>query len=214
MFVTFLGCDGSGKSAVIRGLKDKLSAEGRRVITGHWRPLAFAKETAQQGEIIADNPHGAPARDPFSSILKLGWLWLNWWIGWFRIRRELGHNGVLLFDRYHIDLLVDPKRYRYGGPMFLARLASHLMPQPDRVFFLDAEPDVLLSRKQEVSKETLEKSRAAYLELANQSKNFQIVDVSKPLDQVIEEVIREIKMKRQGCLSQTSISNGSSGKKY
>jgi thymidylate kinase len=192
MFISFLGCDGSGKSAVIRGLKDQLSTEGIHVISGHWRPRAFAKETARHGEAIADNPHGAPARDPLSSILKLGWLWLNWWIGWVRMRREMGRDGVLLFDRYHIDLLVDPERYRYGGPMCLARLVCRLMPQPDQVFFLDAEPGVLLSRKQEVSKEALAAARKKYLDLCKSHPRFTMIDANQPLDQVIDDVMKRI----------------------
>ena len=62
----------------------------------------------------------------------------------------------MLFDRYHGDLLVDPRRYRYGGPMSLARLIVRFMPQPDLVFFLDATPEILLARKQEVSHAALE----------------------------------------------------------
>jgi thymidylate kinase len=193
MFISFLGCDGSGKSAVIRGLKDELSADGASVVCGHWRPRAFAKETGEEEWGIADNPHGEAPRGYLSSILKLGWLGLNWWLGWSRIRRKIGKNGYVLFDRYHADLLIDPKRYRYGGPMWIARIASRLMPQPDLVLFLDAEPDVLLSRKQEVSVEALKQSRAAYLKLAASHKKIQIVNVSKPLEQVIEEVRSLIK---------------------
>ncbi len=90
---------------------------------------------------------------------------LNWWAGWLRGLAAASRGGVLLFDRYHGDLLVDPRRYRYGAPLGWARLASRLMPQPDLVLFLDAGPDVLLARKQEVSREGLERSRQRYREL-------------------------------------------------
>ena len=73
--------------------------------------------------------------------------------------------------------------------MWLARLACHLMPQPDIVFFLDAEPAVLLSRKQEVSEAALIHSREKYLKLCESHERFQIIDASQPLDQVIERVI-------------------------
>ena len=66
------------------------------------------------------------------------------------------------------------------------------MPQPDLVFFLDAAPEVLLSRKQEVSLEALEKSRAAYLKLAASHSRFRIIDASCPPDQVVEEVFGKI----------------------
>ena len=80
----------------------------------------------------ADDPHGQPPRGLTASVLKLGWLWLNWWLAWFQTLRHGCRRGYLIFDRYHGDLLVDPNRYRYGGPDWLAVLASRWMPQPDR----------------------------------------------------------------------------------
>jgi thymidylate kinase len=192
LFFSFLGCDGSGKSAVIRGLKERLSNDDVTVITGHWRPRAFSRETAAEGLVVADNPHGEAPRGYLSSILKLGWLAVNWWVGWIRLRSKLGNSGVLMFDRYHADLLVDPRRYRYGGPAFLARLTCALMPQPDRVFFLDADPDVLLSRKQEIGKEALMAAREKYLALCKTNSRFIVIDASQPLEDVVASVLAHL----------------------
>ncbi len=189
MFISFLGCDGSGKSAVIAGVTECLEKQGVMVAHGHWRPVPFSKENPERARVTADDPHGQMLRGMVSSILKLGWLWLNWWIGWFRFLGKNSTAGFVLFDRYHADLLVDPRRYRYGGPLWLARMASRLMPQPDVVIFLDAEPDVLLARKQEVSKEALAASRAKYLELVKSHPRFLVVDAAQPLKAVIEHVI-------------------------
>lgn len=190
-FIAFLGCDGSGKSAVIAGVTTRLAQSGLEVSHGHWRPVAFPKE-ASTASRAADDPHGQVPRGSLSSVLKLKWLWLNWWVGWFRSLRGQAQNGVLLFDRYHADLLVDPVRYRYGGPLWVARLASRWMPQPDIVFYLDAPPEVLLSRKQEVPKCALERSRAAYLELAASHPSFRVIDATQVLEQVVGRVFSEI----------------------
>lgn len=186
-FIAFLGCDGSGKSAVIQSLSASLLEGGNVVSLGHWRPKAFGESTAASN--AADDPHGQAPRGFAISILKLGWLWLNWWVAWLRGLRDQARSGYVIFDRYHGDLLVDPKRYRYGGPMSLAQAASRLMPQPDQVIFLDASPAVLLSRKQEVSLESLELSRAAYLRLAQMHPRFRIVDASRPLAVVVADVM-------------------------
>lgn len=191
-FIAFLGCDGSGKSAVISGVTSHLRADGRAVSHGHWRPVAFASEKPDATGATADDPHGQQPRGVLSSVIKLGWLWLNWWGGWWKFLRKASGKGVVLFDRYHADLLVDPRRYRYGGPMWLARLACRFMPQPDLVIFLDAEPDVLLSRKQEVGREALEKSRERYLNLAKSHARFKIIDASRPLESVVNEVCEEL----------------------
>jgi thymidylate kinase len=192
-FFAFLGCDGSGKSAVIEQLAERLNAADFEVTCGHWRPMAFALEKPDSARSSADDPHSQKPRGSIGSVLKLGWLWLNWWIGWLKFLRRKNMSGAILFDRYHGDLLVDPRRYRYGGSMRLAKLASQLMPQPDLVFFLDASPDILLSRKQEVSRESLEKSRSAYLELTRTNPRFNVVDASQSLAEVVDQVENSIR---------------------
>src|SRR5688500_1724793 len=100
-FIAFLGCDGSGKSAVISGLAEQLDKAGIPVALGHWRP----KPLTLKGDGSAkpsDDPHGLPPRGLVSSILKLSWLWSNWWAGWFQGLQAASRNGVLLFDRYHV----------------------------------------------------------------------------------------------------------------
>ena len=184
-FVAFLGCDGSGKSAVIHGVARQLRSRGIRVTCGHWRPVAFGGGDRSGHLATAPDPHGQVPRGLAGSVAKLGWLWLNWWCGWFRWLRRARRSGVVLFDRYHADLLVDPRRYRYGGPRRLARLASRLMPQPDLVVFLDAPPEVLLQRKQEVSRDALERSRERYLSLCTGHPRFRIIDASRPLADVV-----------------------------
>ena len=189
-FIAFLGCDGSGKSAVIQGVAARIAATGVPVVVGHWRPDPFASSSASPSS--ADDPHGQSPRNLFSSILKLGWLWINWWIAWILYLYRDSRSGYVLFDRYHGDLLVDPKRYRYGGPQYLARLASRWMPQPDRVIYLDASPDVLLSRKQEVAFEALELSRVAYRALGSSLRDFEEIDASESLERVVCRVMMVI----------------------
>jgi thymidylate kinase len=193
-FIAFLGCDGSGKSAVIQGVAARLETEGHPVTLGHWRPKPFASSSGGTPS-SADDPHGQHPRGVASSILKLGWLWLNWWVAWFQYLRRDSRHGYVLFDRYHGDLLVDPRRYRYGGPMWLARLASRWMPQPDRVIFLDAPPEILLSRKQEVSAQALAASRTRYQSLCGTHRRFQVIDACRSLKQVIERTRRAVEQR-------------------
>ena len=190
-FIAFLGCDGSGKSAVIAGVAAHLRDKGESVELGHWRPKPFSQKNTDS-PAAADDPHGQPPRGALGSALKLAWLWFNWWIAWILFLRSDNRKGFILFDRYHGDLIIDPKRYRYGGPMWLAKLASALMPQPDKVIFLDADPDILLSRKQEVSREALLASRAKYESAGSSIPHFTKVDASAALTLVIAQVLKEI----------------------
>ena len=191
-FIAFIGCDGSGKSAVIRDVAEHYRMQGIHVTCGHWRPNAIGTSSRNSESIATDNPHGKSPHGQAASLIKLAWLWLNWWAGWWKELRKSGRKGFVIFDRFHADLLVDPKRYRYGGSMWLANLACRLMPQPDLVLFLDAQPDVLLSRKQEVSRASLEQSRDKYLDLGKSYHQFLMIDVNRPLEIVIQDVVSRI----------------------
>ncbi len=56
----------------------------------------------------------------------------------------------MVFDRYLIDTVIDPKRYRYQGPSWVLRTVWRVVPKPDLVILLDAPAEVLHARKQEV----------------------------------------------------------------
>lgn len=185
-FVAILGCDGAGKSAVLDGLTERLEARGHRVHRHHWCPKLGAEGGVNlQG---ADDPHGQEPWGPVASMAKLGLLWLRWWRGWFSFLRRESRDGVVLFDRFHADLLVDPRRYRYGGPIWAASGIQRLLPQPDRAIFLDAPVDVLLERKQEVPEASLEQVRSRYRDLCRSRNELQIVDASLPLAEVVDQV--------------------------
>ena len=190
-FIAFLGCDGSGKSSVIQVVSKQLVAKGVPVTLCHWRPKPFDSND-NAGILTASVPHGTSPRGQLASIAKLLWLGLNWWIGWLRGLNTASRRGILIFDRYHGDLLVDPRRYRYGASLAVARLVTRFMPQPDLVLFLDASPDVLLARKQEVPREELVRSRHGYLELCKSCSRFRVIDAELPISKVIENVLAEI----------------------
>jgi thymidylate kinase len=64
----------------------------------------------------------------------------------------------------------------------------HILPKPDLVIFLDAEPEVLFARKGEGTLELLAQRRADYLQLRDVVPAFEVVDASQPLERVVEQV--------------------------
>jgi hypothetical protein len=94
----------------------------------------------------------------------------------------------VLHDRHLVDALVDPKRYRYSGPMWLLRLIWWFVPRPDLIILLDAPPEVLQARKQEVSFEESARQRQAYRSLVGSMANGHIVDAARPLERVVRDV--------------------------
>jgi thymidylate kinase len=183
-----LGPDGAGKSSVINGLMGKLKFERRTVKMRHLKPRYVARFRGQQ-EVIVVDPHGKGPRGAFLSVVKIvTWVFEEWYFTIFHEKRRM----LLICDRYYHDLLVDPKRYRFGAPMWSARLIGKLMPQPRLWILLDAPAEILQARKQEVRPEETARQCQAYREFIRTRRHHSIVDASQPLAQVIADAQRAI----------------------
>jgi thymidylate kinase len=126
-----------------------------------------------------------PPRSALTSVAKIFvWLLEEWYAYLLQDKKAV----LLICDRYYHDLLVDPIRYRYGGPMSIARLIGTLMPRPRLWVLLDAPTEILRARKQEVQAEESARQRQAYLSLVRKQRNYVIVDASQPLGKVITDV--------------------------
>lgn len=188
MKIVVLGPDGAGKSSVINGILGKLNQGGRVVKMRHLKPRPAFPMRGDPATINPD-PHGKPPRSALTSVAKIIlWLMEEWYANLFQDKKE----ELLICDRYYHDLLVDPIRYRYGGPLWIARLAGKLIPQPMLWVLLDAPTEVLQARKQEVSLEETARQRQAYLSLVQKQRNYVIVDASQPLGKVITDVEHDI----------------------
>jgi thymidylate kinase len=178
-----LGPDGAGKSSVICGLISKLTHAGIIVTMRHLKPQIIFPRRYAVGIIVID-PHAKPPRPALISLVKiLAWLFEEWYAYLFQDKKAT----LLICDRYYHDILVDPLRYRYGGPAWAAKVVGKLMPQPDFWMLLDAPPEVLQSRKQEVSLAETARQGKAYRNFIRSQCNHVIIDASQPLDQVIAD---------------------------
>jgi len=191
LFVVVLGPDGVGKSTLSEQLMQVLRPAFRRHAIFHWRPMLLWPRKST-GPVTA--PHALPARSPLSSVARLFGLLLDYWFGYLVIVRPLlARSGLVVFDREFHDLLVDPKRYRYGGPIWLARVLSHVIPGPDLLFLvLDAQEEVILSRKREVLPDELRRQREVYNRFRRKMPRAVLVATDRDLDQTVAEASRAI----------------------
>ena len=182
-----MGADGSGKSTVIDMLLPELacSVKGAQSI---YQP----SRKTRSGEEIWN--HAYPPRGMVVSIFKLlfyAFQW--WWLYHFRYAPLAAAGFIVLFDRFYFDdILIDPLKFRYGGPMWLARKTRAVLPGPDVYIVLDAPESVLALRKQEASLEEIGRLRQAFLDLECQHVHKYVVDASAPLSDVVEKVRRII----------------------
>lgn len=189
VIVVILGTDGCGKSSVVERLENRLAGSFSEVRVLHLRPR-LGRGGAREGSPVLE-PHRLPPRGPIASIAKLLYLLVDYcsiypWT--WRQRASPAPGGLLIFDRYYHDLLVDPRRYRYGAPLWLARTVGHLVPSPDLWILLDAPPDVIRGRKREVAYDELVRQRRTYLDFIDRLKNGHVVDAAKPLADVTQRV--------------------------
>ena len=190
LMVVFLGADGSGKSTIIERVKQDLSPVFRQTHYIHLRPRLGLK-VSQNSPVV--DPHGQASRGWLASVLKLFYFLFDYGIGyWWRIRPLLVRSTFVMFDRYYHDLLVDPKRYRFGANMWLAKLFGLLIPKPDLWILLDATAEVLQGRKQEVTFAETQRQRQEYLKLVATLPNAVVADSSQSVDCVVADVNQAI----------------------
>jgi len=124
------------------------------------------------------------------------WLAEEWYrqaVAW-RWRRQ---GAVVVFDRhfyadyYHYDVSAGAPRTR--SARVHGWLLEHAYPKPDLVIVLDAPGEVLFSRKGEGTPEWLEQRRQQYRELEHLVPGFAVVDVDRPVDDVVADVVAAIR---------------------
>lgn len=182
---------------MIDGLVVRLNRGGHVVKMRHLKPRSVAR-LRPQSEMIVVDPHGKPPRGALLSLGKLAiWIIEEWYVTLFHEKR----GTLLMCDRYYHDLLVDPRRYRFGAPLWTAKLVGMLMPRPKLWILLNAPAEVLRARKQEVTPEETARQCVAYLGFIRKQQEHVIVDAARPLDKVIADVecaIKRVVMENEG----------------
>lgn len=180
--VAVLGPDGAGKSTLANRLGEDLLGAFRRTTVFHLRP-ALIDRKLDRGPVT--DPHGKAPYPFWVSLLKIPYYVLTYGLGHlFHIRPRLVRSTLVLFDRYYDDLLVDPRRYRYAGPMGFARLGRRFIHNPDLYFIVDVPEEDVWTRKQEVSRGEVGRQRDSYRRLAAHLPGAVVLDGSLPADEV------------------------------
>ena len=182
LFVVILGPDGVGKSTAISESIRTLSALFRREKVFHWRPMLLGKRP-ESGPVT--DPHGRAPHSKWWSLARLCLHVLDYWLGYCVVLRPLlARTGLVVFDRYYHDVAVDPERYRYGGPLGAARAVQSWIPKPDMWLVFDAPADLIHSRKQEVTREELQRLRREYLRCFHKLSPSWLIDCKRDTDGV------------------------------
>jgi thymidylate kinase len=190
MVISFLGPDGSGKSTIIEQLiSEKLPFLKTEYF--HLKPI----KKITNSSINVTEPHKYPEYSKFKSYCKLIFFLFQYNICWLINIYPLKYKSVLIiFDRYFDDLLVDNKRYRYGGSITVAKFIRLFIPKPSLYFILTTDADIIYKRKQEVSISELERQIIAYNSLAD-NKRYIKIDVDNNPKEISKKIISIINSK-------------------
>ena len=189
LLIAVLGIDGCGKSTVLAGLRTEFERLELPVREFHLRPNFQRK----RGVKTASPPdHDAPPRGILTSAMKAALFATDYLASrWSRFGTDPERPGVVLFDRYMSDLLADPKRYRYGGWLWLWRLACHAAPRPAMTIVLDVPGAVAVERKGELSLPMANKLRTSYLSLAERY-GWTVIDATKPPKEIVKTILKSL----------------------
>lgn len=196
-FLAVAGPDGVGKTTFINLLQQELARVMVKDLDSiqvlHFRPniLPNIKELISGKNYDASTeefskPHRAAPASPPSSLARLVYYWADYLLGyWLVNRRKCARGTVMIFDRYFYDFIVDPRRSRINLPAWVRKFFLRLTPQPDLVLFLDCDPDIVYTRKQELERDEIERQLTEYRKLASKFPNRFIRLNAQQLPEVI-----------------------------
>ncbi|MCT4582977.1 MAG: hypothetical protein N4A35_16310 [Flavobacteriales bacterium] len=174
MIITFSGVDGAGKTTVISNFKKLIEEKYRKdVVLVRHRPgllpilsaVKHGKEKAEK-EAGIKLPRQGKNKNIISSLLRFGYYFTDYIIGQFYIYFKYVLRGkVVLYDRYYFDFINDAKRSNIVLNRKFVKSLYALVWKPDLNFFLYADSEVILKRKQELKAQDIDVLTSRYQEL-------------------------------------------------
>jgi thymidylate kinase len=205
--ITFSGVDGAGKSTVIENIVLRIEKQLRKpVVVLRHRPSILpilsvwskGKEQAHL-DVIEGLPRQGKNKSALSSFIRFSYYYLDYLLGQFVVYFKYILRGkVVIYDRYYFDFINDSKRSNIVLSKKLTSFFYNFLLKPEFNFFLFADADIILKRKEELSKATIEKLTADYHDLFEslQSKSNTLVyqpinnvDLEVTLNQVIKTIL-------------------------
>lgn len=194
IMIAFLGTDGSGKSTIINGLYENISSvfSAEQISYYHCRPFLLQPSKAARGfnmSASCPNPHQGKSYGMCVSVFKLLFCTADYLVGYFfRIRRELAHGKLVVFDRYYYDFYMDKQRYRMSLKDWWFRRLEPFIPKPDITFVLSGDAELIWQRKKEMPPEEVRRQIRRLEKHCEHFANVKCVNVIRPIPEVVDEV--------------------------
>lgn len=196
--------DGAGKTTFLETLIKELNfyyvndKADKRFHVYHFRPSILPNLGAvgeKAGVMKQDkdftNPHRSKPANPFSSLIRIAYYTLDYILGWQKcVRNDVHYDRYTVFDRYSYDFIVDPLRTKLNLSRSIRRFFVGLTPQPSIVFYLDADPNTIYARKQELSRDEIKRQVNEYRKLVQTNKKrFVMINAERSPKEMAREAI-------------------------
>jgi dTMP kinase len=189
LLVCFEGIDGAGKSSLIKLFRDYLYNQNI-----YNKYLHFPNDQSYYGKIIYDKLNGRREipDDIFQSLYVL-----DFYYNQDIINYMLKTTDIVILDRYYYSTLAYSNYY--GNIFAIAGIIGQLI-EPQITFYLKIPAEIAISRLQNIDKKDKHESN---IELLNKTlegydlfdKNFIVLDGTKSVEENLEIVIKEWKIK-------------------
>lgn len=194
--ISFSGPDGCGKTTVIELLRERLAVNPP--ILFHFRPslLPNLGEVAHKAGAVKevdrnfDRPHRGRRKGLISSLIRLAYYSCDYMIGYaVKILPLRQRKHIVFFDRYFTDIIVDGERSSiFLNYRFLARL-RHFIPGCQYNFLFRVDPERILNRKQELSREAIERIYSRLEYLASRDGSYYWIDNNGTPEEAVQQIL-------------------------
>lgn len=196
--------DGTGKTTFIDNLIIELRkyyvSDETRFCVHHFRPSLLPNLGAvgeKTGMMKQDtdftNPHRAKPATFISSLIRMSYYWLDYVIGVpYLLRKEVQYEKYSIYDRYIYDFVVDPRRSRINLPYWLRKTFARMVIQPQIIFVLQATPEVIYQRKQELNLEEISRQLSEFKKIELVSSNVIYIDANQSVAAMVNQAIEAI----------------------
>ncbi len=185
LHLVLTGPDGVGKSTVRKILIENLAPCFRRIDQHHlFTPLT---------NDLVEKPKVPYKKQPFGalgSLIKLLIIsvrCLRFFAKhiWYNRRR----STLIVNDRYILDVIADPRRFRVSIPSSIITTLINILPQPDLNIILIADPEIIQSRKSEVSIEHTEQQIIQFKTAGERTTGAMVIDASCSAEQTTQNIV-------------------------
>lgn len=181
--VTLCGMDGTGKSTLAKKLAEYYKKKKYPVSIKHAHTY-----TVSSNSFALDDTKIGRYKWLFTLLVPFAYL-DNLFTYWFTYKKQFVNN-ILICDRYFYDKVA---RLMYYGicNKILAKFYLRILPKPKYIFFLDAKPEKVKSRKNEHTLNELGKYREIYRFIAH-TINAPIIETNISVQKSIETILSHV----------------------